>query len=311
MSQHAEVKLGPLLVLICVACFLFGILTAQIFYYWNNYQKDGLKLKAFILFVWLLETLHTAFCIYVIYFWFVAQYPNIRDLETIGWSAVITVLLELIIVTLTEGHYIYRIWHLCHRKLYVVALPALLLALRFAFGLLTVTLLYKYNRWSIYFENSVAPAVLITEFSLGLASDFTITAFLIWYLRMQRTGFPNTNMRIQKLMHYTLNTGAITIIISAAIVGTINLPNSLFFFGLVEVVSKLYSNSMLAMLNARKHLQEAVYQESTGINIVTEVQTFRDPDIFDTKGSGRIHDRFKGPSRCDVNKARVDALANV
>ncbi|KAI0345552.1 hypothetical protein BDW22DRAFT_1342899 [Trametopsis cervina] len=353
MSQQSalELAVGPLLVLICVACILFGVFSTQIFYYANNYEKDGPKLKMFVFCIWLLETLHTAFCIHVIYNYFVIHYGDpIHGINVIVWSAPVTVLLELMIVTMTEGFYIRRIWHLCGKKLYIVALPALLLVLRAAFSLLTFAFLYKYTAWAEYREHNLAQASLKAGFALGLVADFTITAMLIWYLRSRRTKFVQTNMKLQKLMYYTINTGALTLIVSAAIIGTISIENSLMFGGLVEVVSKLYANSMLAMLNARKYIHQVGESDMSEFNnaielsgaartdnhikIVTETQVARDQhfvSVYKDSGAGspltdveyhahylqesrgleHSHDSFNGFIPFETAKVRTDALTEV
>ncbi|KAI0750543.1 hypothetical protein BC629DRAFT_1444806, partial [Irpex lacteus] len=82
-----------------------------------------------------------------------------------------------------------------------------------------------------------------------------------------------TNKKLQTLVHYTASTGALTVIISAVIVGSVKIENSLLFGGLIEFISKLYANSMLAMLNARNKIRStsgperssAAYEFSTSI----------------------------------------------
>ncbi|KAI0088633.1 hypothetical protein BDY19DRAFT_994011 [Irpex rosettiformis] len=323
-----ELAVGPLLVLICVACILFGVFSAQVFFYWSTYDKDGPKLKAFVCFIWILEALHTAFCIHVMYFYFVTHFGDpVHGVNTIVWSCGITVILEVVIVSLTEGFYVRRIWHLAGKKSWVVAGPTLLLIVRAFFSLYTVSFLYKYETWANYREHQTAQSFLWTAFSLGLVADFSITSLLIGLLRKKRTKFAATNMKVAKLMHYTINTGALTLIVSAAVIGTIGVKNSLLFGGMIEVVSKLYANSMLAMLNARKHItllgegdmsefvmstRGSSNRHTTGIKIVTETSIARDMDEqlsnpTNAKDSFQDYNVYDGSTQ----KVQSDALTRV
>ncbi|KAI0793076.1 hypothetical protein BC629DRAFT_345771 [Irpex lacteus] len=322
-----ELAVGPLLVLICVACILFGVFSAQVYFYWSNYEKDSAKLKSFVSFIWILEALHTGFCIHVLYFYFVTHFGDpVHGAGTIVWSCGVTVVLEVVIVSLTEGFYVRRIWHLSGKKYWVVAGPILLLIVRAIFSLYTVNFLYKFGTWENYRAHSSAQASLWTAFSLGLVADFSITSLLIWFLRTKRTKFAATNMKLAKLMHYTINTGAVTLVVSAAIIGTISIQNSLLFGGLIEVVSKLYANSMLAMLNARKQItligegdmsefvmstRSSNNRHATGIKIVTETSIARDMDDH-LAATSNPKDSFQAYSVYDgTQKVQTDALTRV
>ncbi|KAI0342830.1 hypothetical protein BDW22DRAFT_1428975 [Trametopsis cervina] len=259
MSPQSALELaaGPLLVTLCLAFILFGIFTAQIYYYYTNYEMDGIKLKAFIGSLWILEIFHTALCLQVLYDYLITNYGDpVNGVGKIIWSVPLTVMIELLIVTMTSAFYVRRIWHMSEKNPLAVAAPIILLVARDAMSIVTLSLLYKYSTWTAFRGHPEADRIVETTFALGLIADVTITSTLVWFLGWNRTNWSRTSGSIQQLMHYTVSTGALTVICSAVIVGTVKISGSLLFGGLIEFISKLYANSMLAMLNARNKIRE-------------------------------------------------------
>ncbi|KAJ7576049.1 hypothetical protein C8J56DRAFT_900220 [Mycena floridula] len=96
-----------------------------------------------------------------------------------------------------------------------------------------------------------------TAFGCALLADLIIAISATIYLMLNRQqGFKKTNGMISKLVIYTINTGAITIVFTfiTLLLGQIKLHtmyNTIFYFPL----SKCYVSSMLAFLNARDSLR--------------------------------------------------------
>ncbi|KAI0684948.1 hypothetical protein BC835DRAFT_1421765 [Cytidiella melzeri] len=281
-----ELAYGPLLITFCLAFTLYGIFLTQIYYYHIHYNNDGMKLKNFVGVIGILETLHTALCMHVLYDYFIQHYGDPDNgIFKIIWSIPLTILCEVIIVTMTSAFYVRRIWYLSDQKWYAIVLPILLMTARDALSGVSIFYTYHYGTWPVFNAHQVATRNIEATFAVGLAADLAITATLVYYLSSSRTGFAHTNRKIQTLVHYTVSTGALTVVVSAVVVGTVTLKNTLLFGGLVEIISKLYANSMLAMLNARKTIQNeepssrsgGAYQFATSIR--TGTHSTNDPRI--------------------------------
>lgn len=82
-----------------------------------------------------------------------------------------------------------------------------------------------------------------------------ITTFLCYFLRKNRPSFTDTMRIIDTLTFWTIQNGSMT---SAAAIATLLcwkiMPSNRVFLGLHFVVAKLYANSLLATLNARKQI---------------------------------------------------------
>jgi len=118
--------------------------------------------------------------------------------------------------------------------------------------------------------------------SLGVATDMIIAGSLSFYLHTSRSGMESTNTLINKLMVYTINNGILTSVFDIIVLGFVTDVHNLIFFSIFQVVGNLYTNSMMATLNARHLLSQtglsAISVPSRAIDFgvqqsVTTVQT--------------------------------------
>jgi len=144
-----------------------------------------------------------------------------------------------------------------------------LLFSRVAFGIATSILSWTLREWAVFSTEAGPRATLITGVSLAALVDLLIALSMIFWLQQGRKGILNstTNHIVHTLMLYSVSTGALTVLVSIAILVTMLLvKDSVLFIGLVEIQCKLYSNSLFASLNARNHLNNAraqVHHEET------------------------------------------------
>ncbi|KAI0777103.1 hypothetical protein BC629DRAFT_1525328 [Irpex lacteus] len=333
-----EIAVGPLLVTLCLAFVLFGVFLAQFYYYFTHYENDGVQLRSFVGVIGLLETLHSALCIHVLYDYFVTHYGNPAEgISKIVWY--VAVITAIGCGRPLTDFYIRRIWYLSEKNIFAVIAPTLLLCARDG-ELVCWVLRYKYKLWAVFRGHADANRIVEATFSLGLVADVTITGTLIYYLGFNRSGFAFTNKKLQTLVHYTASTGALTV----------KIENSLLFGGLIEFISKLYANSMLAMsacpyypsilstdyhfcrLNARNKIRStsgperssAAYEFSTSIRTepyhpddsrprFTPTESAYSNTMYgDTYGYGRNtpHDALSDVTKMgDYHKASLDKLS--
>ncbi|KAI0628325.1 hypothetical protein C8Q77DRAFT_1149679 [Trametes polyzona] len=117
--------------------------------------------------------------------------------------------------------------------------------------------------------------------SYGLAgiTDFILAGSLIFVLHLSRTGTRRADSLLDTLIIYTINTGVLTSICSMlAFVFALILPGNLIYAGISIVGTKLYANSVLAVLNSRRAIGEH-FVDDYSINHIhpSAVQSRRDP----------------------------------
>ncbi|KAG0709606.1 hypothetical protein DFH29DRAFT_6404 [Suillus ampliporus] len=164
--------------------------------------------------------------------------------------------------------------------------------------------------WSIY-QCHVFADLIKSEWSTFMAFgtitfvDLLIASSLCYILATSRTGFSSTDSFLTKLMVYTVHTGCLTSVFSTITMITCAvMPRNFIFLGIEFLVTKLYVNSFLALLNApyylqarpdttsssEFHMRHGVYR--SGLHIRTlqdeELQTSR-KNIFKHPGDELVH----------------------
>ncbi|CAL1703733.1 unnamed protein product [Somion occarium] len=314
---------------LCIALILYGVTTAQAYVYMLNCKKDPWWLKSMVAAVWILETVHTAFMLRQIYYYTIIGFGDFVAISKIDWSIGVStsfVLGYLPSLNALSAGFVCGELHRSHcpRVLHTQDLDSerphrssynwtgysagCTYWLPYDFGRIhvwpfliyrNVVLIFRSRLLSptwVSFQEKFAPNLCV-EVANGLSAsvDGIIAASMIFFLRRSQTGFKRTDGVLRWLMAYSVNTGAIMMIVSISIAITYSkVQGSLVFAGLVTIVSKLYANSFLGTLNARdivrnKHQASSTTFDSTGF----ELPKFRNTT------SGGIHSA--GPRRIAFN----------
>ncbi|KAI0341080.1 hypothetical protein BDW22DRAFT_1359242 [Trametopsis cervina] len=250
-----ETLAGPLLILVCFAFILYGIFLAQALYYWTTYENDAFVIKLWVILAGLFETCHTAMCMYMLYYYFIQHYGDFENgLNHIVWTAIITLYCEIGIIAVTQSFYVYRIWHISGKNQIVTGILSVILTARIGVGLYTTSSTFQFSTWEQSYLDRSFVVKSNSTWGLGVAVDLLITITLLYFLHhTQKLGLRRTRRIVRKLMHYSITTGGLTVVSSLIVLITYNTyTRSLLFAGMLEALSKLYANSMLAMINARR-----------------------------------------------------------
>ncbi|KAI0694304.1 hypothetical protein C8T65DRAFT_666933 [Cerioporus squamosus] len=254
-KNPAEDVMGGVLITIFVACILYGMTTLQTFIYSQQSNQDGPSLK--------LLTLHTAFCIKFIYGYLVSGFGDILNFVRVDWGVgVSTNCLRLVLVGLcVQGYYIWRVW--------IVSGKAVLWTITIVFlTLARIVLLF----WSLS-ERRPTSIQATVSCGLGCAAlvDILVALTLTYYLKrgsLWENGSlyqQQSNNMVNKILLYTVNTGALTG--TASMICVIMFAcqkDSLIFLGFFAIQTKLYANSFLGSLNSRSYIR-GTFASKTGM----------------------------------------------
>ncbi|KAF8879397.1 hypothetical protein BD779DRAFT_1552186 [Infundibulicybe gibba] len=204
-----------------LACTLYGLTTHQAYRYFRLYQGDAWYLK-FLVRTSLLDTIHTIMIMHFCYFYLVLGYFNPIQLEDGTWSV------RTSVAMLNNIFYIWKVY-ICRHILCCL-----------------------YQAVSAFARlDGLTLAALIINF----VSDLIISGSIAYLLRLRRTGNNGTDSIIDTLILYSINAGLLT--------GYENLPGylicmpaNLVYLAIQLLLSKLYANSMLAVLNSRYSLRD-------------------------------------------------------
>jgi len=91
---------------------------------------------------------------------------------------------------------------------------------------------------------------------IGVVADVLIAAALFYFLRRSRTGFKKSDTMISRLIMFTVSTGFLTSICAfASLVSILVWGQTLIYVAFYFSLGRLYSNSVLATLNARQSIR--------------------------------------------------------
>jgi hypothetical protein len=250
---------GALMIGGIVAAVFSGFVTAQTFAYFKHYTSDPLPLKALVGVVWLLDLGHTVFVSTALWDHLIAHFGDVARIDFIPWSLAMTIALTAILTFLVHLFFVYRIFKLSPNNYYIAIPLALLACARLCFACLTtakmitlrsLTKFIKFYTWS---------------FSCGLSLssllDILITTYLCYLLLRQHKTNSSMNHILDSLMLYAFENGSLTCAATVtSLICWLAMHTNLIFMAIHFVISKLYANSLLASLNARRNLHQTSHR---------------------------------------------------
>ncbi|KAI0750590.1 hypothetical protein BC629DRAFT_1739463 [Irpex lacteus] len=251
--------LDGFLVVLCIGFVLYGVLSAQAFYYWSTYPKDHWGVRALVAIVWVLESLHVAFCIHIVHTYFVLSLRDPEHATKIIWSIGATLILGALISIQIQGFYIWRIWRLGNQAIVSGALTVLLL-FRNGLALASGGTICKFATFPDLLDKNGAHLQINLSVAVVALTDLSITSVMAFYLYKGSFHMSSRSSKfmVTKLIKYAINTGAIAFLTTTGILIAFNVTrDNIIFLGFSEVIVKIYGNSMLAWLNARQRISEA------------------------------------------------------
>ncbi|KAF9063651.1 hypothetical protein BDP27DRAFT_1405701, partial [Rhodocollybia butyracea] len=250
--------LGPWFISYSFLTVLYGMGLLQTWLYFHWYYKDHWILKTIVTALIFFESVQTILLCVDMYITAVNHFGELPYLSSITWTYPVQQLSSYLSETTVQMYFAYVVYSLNDRKLGIVIPIFLLAVLGIAAGLGISILLATYGIAHGGIELTALP-VTKTLFNLQLpatfACDLLITVSLCIILRAKRhktARYHSTiNSILQKLMVNAVNRGLLTTITAAVtLIVFLALPGTFYFYLGVLPSSKLYMNSMLAMLNS-------------------------------------------------------------
>ncbi|KJA26623.1 hypothetical protein HYPSUDRAFT_36343 [Hypholoma sublateritium FD-334 SS-4] len=103
---------GTTLIGSSIAMMLYGLTTLQTYLYYTNCLEDPRSTKAFVAIIWVLDSLHSAFMVYSVYFYLVLSYFNPASLAVGHWSLNLSIAFNTVISCIVQIFFLIRI-HQC------------------------------------------------------------------------------------------------------------------------------------------------------------------------------------------------------
>ncbi|KAJ3744318.1 hypothetical protein DFH05DRAFT_1460432 [Lentinula detonsa] len=269
MSSSLDETFGAAYIGIVVAAMLLGISVIQGFYYFTHHE-DRWILRGLVVAVLIFDLIHqilithtgiiTSNCwVYLVSF---SQQP--AKLGTVIWS----LLAEVLFNGLT-AFCVQWIWKLSGAKVWLTTIVISFVLSEFAcviaFAIIAFLRVKTFEQLSAELKG-----LSVTVNAVAVAGDLFIAGILTLLLQRSKTGFRKSDTMINKLIIFAVNTGGLTSICAvASLISILAAPATFiyisFFFSMGRPLVTVYTNSLLANLNARSMIRKA----AEGINTIT------------------------------------------
>ncbi|KAL0954236.1 hypothetical protein HGRIS_005364 [Hohenbuehelia grisea] len=264
--------------------FLFGVILAQVYFYFNAYPKDRRAFKWIVSITFVFELL--LFLVSFIDAWYKlgAGWGNSAALVTTHWSVALLWFLSPTVSFIVQLFYAHRIYTAAGYRIIsgvIVLLVMVSLVLSYFTGIKNVI-----SKLPNFGDVATARLVLVI-FVLAVVSDIIIAVSTITILALskRKTRFKSTKARLQKLVLLSAETGSMTASIALLAFILFKTAPGTYYLIFGSIGDKAYAISMLASLNSRQpHRVDDVDFSVTDDIEMTNGTTFRgtlEPTLYE------------------------------
>ncbi|KAF8481656.1 hypothetical protein DFH94DRAFT_403736 [Russula ochroleuca] len=261
---------GPLFLGTVFNWFLLGALTMQVYVYYFCFPRDHwwIKLNAYGLY--LLEIVQTVLVTEIAWADLCAGWGIPSALLSIDWGFSMTPVASGLIACWVQIFFAWRVWALGH-NMFWMWIATVILLISFAQGSAAVNLGVKLSSVE-YLNNRTEDLVLIRDIfffylSASAVADFLIAASLVYFListKRKASWSKESDRRITKLIRSTCETGTLCSLVAIIdLIVYLRVGYNSVHISVVMVLSKLYSNALMASLNSRAGVYVSESREET------------------------------------------------
>ncbi|KAJ7906958.1 hypothetical protein B0H13DRAFT_2019911 [Mycena leptocephala] len=238
----------PLMIGFMLSAPLYGIGIAQSMHYFSVFNRDSKYLRILVALLLMIDTVHMVLLITSYNQWFLVQFlaPSFPRALTIDS------LLTYLVTFLSQSVYAMRIWILSSKNRVITALVILPACTQLVAGIIEAVVVTIDDTFASIVASNFFRVPELVQLSSSLGCDVIIVCAMLYFLQAHNSGIDRTSRVVNKIVTYTISAGLLTSACTVASliawqVSTKTLHFLIFHF----VLSKLYFNSVLAMLNSR------------------------------------------------------------
>ncbi|KAL4081991.1 hypothetical protein V8B97DRAFT_144516 [Scleroderma yunnanense] len=220
-----DATFGAYLLGVIISAILYGVTVVQTSYYYAGYPADPWHIKFLVLAVFISDTIHQALITHSAYIYLVE------------------VLFNAITAFLVQCFLTMRVYRLSNKNIIATLTVMTVVLAEFIMSLIYVS---KAINFETFVQLAQLKALSSAINATTAASDVMIAGCLCYLLQKSRTGF-------RRLIIFSVNTGLLTSILAISSLITISVwPNAFIYISFYFCLGRMYCNSLLATLNARR-----------------------------------------------------------
>ncbi|SJL01716.1 uncharacterized protein ARMOST_05039 [Armillaria ostoyae] len=255
-TYQLDTTLGATFIGLVAGSIIYGISLLQLYTYWLRFgSKDGWFLQAFIAVLMSVDTFHLILVCHFLYYYTVSHFGDFEALAVSTWSIATHIPVGAIASSLVQFFYAYRVYALGRS----LVLPGIIVFFSVAQTVVGIVLAFKISSVKYFANARQSMPYGVSALACEVVCDTIITASMVYYLRKSESGIPSSNKVLRILMHYMVNTGALTTAMAiATVIGWAVTPDELIDITFYVVMVRLYPCSFLAILNSRSYLRDVM-----------------------------------------------------
>ncbi|KAK0192533.1 hypothetical protein F5146DRAFT_507044 [Armillaria mellea] len=255
VPENIEESAGPVLLGYVFHWGLFGVLTVQVYLYHLAFTKEKAYLRCLVYGIFMIEVVQTALVTYELFRSFATNFGDVAAFSDpqVSWLAV--PIFSGIVSGIVQIYFAHRISVLSGSR---------------TIGLIIVVLAITQGTSSIVAEVQARTVgdvshlqeqtdVGTTMWLAGSAlCDVMIAISMTYFLSKFDTKYKETQAIISKFIRLTIETGSMTATVAVTdLILFLVFPHNNYHITPALVLAKLYSNTLLVMLNSRMHVSTA------------------------------------------------------
>ncbi|KAI6131380.1 hypothetical protein EDD16DRAFT_1722901 [Pisolithus croceorrhizus] len=260
-----------------ISAMLYGIATLQTYVYYTHYSDDALAIRFLVTGIWILDTLRFLFVCHFLYYYLITNYGIPTSLLYMVWSLPASILvhvrslhfkLSTTRISNVTGNYGYRSSMLLRAPNILPLSPRSEVVGDCSHYVISI----GWDRF-IDSETSLGPQISfytgIPTLTVYVLAEILITVSLctLFYDNGSRSTFPRMKRLLNMLILCAVNRCLLTLLVTIAeLAAEVNHQNA-WTIAFDFIGQGLYSNSLLASLNARQYLRSQASSTVTDLRI--------------------------------------------
>jgi len=227
----------------------------QVYLYSISYPQDRVGIKCIVYGVFMLDVIQIIFATHATWGYVISGWGNPAILFQPPWTLTAMTFMSTLISVIVQFFFAWRIWMLQKSLLARgIAVLIVLVTLTQSINITTSSFRLAFNGNHVSRQLSSISSGFIIGFAGNFIADSLIAGSQIVILSRARSSSPfkKTDTVVTKLIVHTVQTAAVTAVASLAwLILYITMPNNFVSITAAYMIAKLYSNVLLANLNAR------------------------------------------------------------
>ncbi|TFK39383.1 hypothetical protein BDQ12DRAFT_712103 [Crucibulum laeve] len=251
---------GAMFIGLLFACFFQGVLSLQVYHYYECYPNDSGWMKRFVALIWALDMVHLYLISHATYYYLVSNWGNPSALGNATLELDLHMLFIGLATILCQLFFLQRVWVFSNRNIYLMIFLVLGCLTTLVLDI-TMTAMLAIDR-EMNKANTFSQGV-VAVFSIGAGIDVIIAILMCFYLARSMSDNERTNAVLSRIIQYTVGTGLLTSLVAVACLATYLLqPASFFSIAIHFSLGRMYTNALLATLNSRKKLKDSITHDT-------------------------------------------------